>query len=241
MTLLLIGSILVLALLVLGMNFAPPYIPPKDADFASWMENFSDLITANPSLYGLVAADAVTIAGVNATYQSAYTTAVNPATRTGPSVAAKDAAKAAALNVARPYSIQIRNNAGVTNQDKLDLGLTVPDLTPTPIPAPSTSPLLDIVAATPLQHTLRYADQNTPDSRAKPFGATALLLYRSIGVAAAVDPDQADFVGVFTKVPVASNFASGDVGKIATYFGRWATRTGLVGPWSNPVSMGIVG
>lgn len=223
-----------------------PYIPPKDADFKAWVLNFAALTLATPALYGLTPADAAIIDSAASDFSSKYDLAVDPPTRTKPSVAAKDASRAATLDVVRPYSIQIRNNQGVSNQDKLDLGLNVPDFTPTPVPAPTTSPTINIVAATPLQHTFRFADSVTPTTRGKkPFGVLALQLYRSVTVAPAVDPDTADFVGNYTKNPAAVNYVAGDRGKYSTLFARWVTRSGplgvaQVGPWSDPISMVIV-
>jgi hypothetical protein len=52
-------------------------------------------------------------------------------------------------------------------------------------------------------------------------------------------PDTAGFYGAFTKNPVAVGFAGTDDGKMATYFARWASPRGDVGPWSLPVSMRI--
>lgn len=219
-----------------------PYIPPKDADLATWLLNFATLIAAAPATYGLTSTDAAAITGVQTAYQSAYNLAIDPPTRTKPTVADKDAAKAAALAVVRPYAIQIRNNAGVTNEDKEDLGLNIPDYTPTPIPAPTSSPVLAFIAATPLQHTLRYTDSVSPTTRGKkPAGVLGVQVWRAVGVAAAVDPATCSLNQVATKNPMASNFDSGDRGKIATYFARYVTRSGplgvaQVGPWSDPVS-----
>jgi hypothetical protein len=216
------------------------YIPSKDALLDTWAQNFSDLITADPPLYGLVAADAVLIAAKADAFTAALTTSTNPATRTKPSVAAKDAAKADMLATVRLYGQQIKTNAGVSNSDKADLGLNIDDVTPTPIPPPATNPLLSIVAATTLAHTMRFADVTTPDKRSKPVGTISLQLYRTIDVASAVDPAAADFIGAFTKQPLETSFVSADVGKIATYWGRWQNRRGEVGPWSPAVSMRIV-
>jgi len=222
-----------------------PYIPPKDAILVTWALNFAALITATPATYGLVAGDATTINGVVNAFSAAYTIAIDPPTRTKPTVAAKDAAKADMLAVVRPYAIQVRNNAGVSNMDKEDLGLNVPDLTPTPVPAPSTFPLLSFIGATPQSQTYRYADSNSPDLRAKPFGALACQMYVSVGVTAAVDPAQMDFKGNFTKNPTGLVFLAGDVGKIASVAARWVTRSGplgvaQVGPWSSISSHFIV-
>jgi hypothetical protein len=52
---------------------------------------------------------------------------------------------------------------------------------PRAVECPQTSPLISIVAQTPGMQSLRYADSTTPDSRAKPFGASELQLFRAIG------------------------------------------------------------
>lgn len=229
-----------------------PYIPPKDADLATWADNFSTLITASPATYGLLAGDAAAIAAVVDPFEAAYTAAVNPSTRTKPSVAAKDAAKAAMLAVVRPYAIQVRDNAGVSDSDKLDLGLTVPTTTRTPILAPQSQPLLQIVAATPLSHTIRFSDANSPQLRGKPFGAKAIALVVSYGTTIGTDPDAAvpvsivnaalavpSSTGLATRQPCASVLPVEQVGKLATYWGRWVGIRGDVGPWSLPVAFTV--
>ena len=74
---------------------------------------------------------------------------------------------------------------------------------------------------------------------AKPFGAIQLQLFVAIGTAAVTDESAAQFYGAFTRNPVGVAFGAEDDGKVATYFARWATRRGDVGPWSLPVSMRI--
>lgn len=217
-----------------------PYIPPKDADLAVWANNFAALITAAPATYGLTAGDASTIQGFVDDFQAALTIALNPATKTAPTVAAKDGAKAAMLEICRLYAQQVRNNIGVSDADKVSLGLTIPDHTPTPIPAPSSNPILGLVGAQPGQQTLRYADSATPDKRGKPFGVLGLQVFVAVGVTAAVSPDDARFKSFVTRQPYGVNFTSGEAGKVATYFARWQSRTGLIGPWSAPVSMIVV-
>ena len=64
----------------------------------------------------------------------------------------------------------IQNNTAVTQEQKIDLGYTVRKTTKSPIPPPATVPILAYVGSTYLEHTLRFADQNTPASKAKPFG-----------------------------------------------------------------------
>lgn len=216
---------------------AAPYIPAKDSLFASWLDNFATLIAASPSTYGLTAGEAATISAQNVAFQAAYATAINPSTRTPSSVAAKDASRAGAEATVRPFAILIRNNAGVTNEEKSDLGLTIPDLTPTPVPPPATAPVLALLFATPLAHQLQFRDSTSPLLKRKPVGVVGLELWRAIGTVAATDPAQSAFFANVTKTPFISSFESGQIGKHCTYFARWTTRSGpqgiaQVGPWS---------
>lgn len=220
---------------------AQPYIPPKDSDLLAWATNFDSTIAATPATFGLLPADAAAITAVVAPYQAAQAVVDNPATKTATTVAAKNNAKQAMLVVVRAYASQIRLNAGVTDADKLAIGLNLPNNSPSPIPAPTSSPILTIIGATPGQLTLRYADSNTPDKRSKPQGVTALQLFVGVATSALTDPEDATFNSLTTKQPVAVTFLPGDAGKVATLFGRWSTRTGLVGPWSNPTSFVVPG
>lgn len=216
-----------------------PYIPTTDWGFKSWLQNFSSLISQNPGKYGLTAADATIIADQYAAYATAFDLVQAPSTRNAGTIGQKDAIRASATASVRIYAQLIKVNQGVDNQDKIDLGVHVNDPTPTPIPAPTTAPILMIVGAFSGQHEIRYADETTPAKRGKPAGVMQLELRRTVAVGANPDPEAALPVGLFTKQPVSVNQNPVDAGKTATYFGRWVTRKGLVGPWSLPVAMTI--
>ena len=53
------------------MPALPPYIPVQEGEFTSWLANFSTLISAAPSMYGLLTSDAATIAAQNAAWEAA--------------------------------------------------------------------------------------------------------------------------------------------------------------------------
>lgn len=216
-----------------------PYIPAKDVDFLAWLDNFDDLTSVNFATYGLTGPEAASITTVRNAYDAAFAAATNPATRTPVTVAAKDTAKATALATVRPLAQTIRNNPAVTDDDRVALGLTVPDTSPTPVPPPTSFPLLDLLGATPGQHQLQYRDSDTPTTKAKPDGSIAMELWQTVGVTPALNPVGSLYVGSVTKAPFFISLDPGDVGKFATYFARWVTRRGLVGPWSSPVSMTI--
>jgi hypothetical protein len=218
---------------------ADQFIPSEDGLALTFMLHFATTIAANPSVYMLTAGDSTTISNAVNAYQTAYTTATNPLTRTQVTVALKDEARTTAEQVVRQYAALIKPNAGISDADKIAIG--VPPVNPNrnPINVPASSPLLNIVGATPGSHTLRYADTTTPDSAKKPFGAMSMQLFVAVGTGPVASPDGAQFYAAVTRNPVAVGFDAADNGKTATYFARWADRKGAVGPWSLPVSMAI--
>lgn len=223
---------------------ATPYIPTTDSGVSSWLLNFSTLVSANFAAYGLTSGNATTIAAQNTAYQAAYTLATDPSTRTPSTVAAKDAAKAGALAVVRPFAMQINANAGVTDEQRAELGLTIRKVIPTPIPAPTAVPGIALINLTPLTANLRTFNVATPTSKAKPYGAAMVEVFAAIGTTAAVDPSQASFVNAFSKTPLALAFGSDDVGKIASVWARYATKgsyagPSLKGPWSARLTFNV--
>lgn len=226
-------------------NMSAPYIPAKDADFALWLQNFSTLITATPTAYGLIAGDAVIIAAVNSPFQAAFIISTNPATRTAPTVATTRGARASAEAIVRPYAMRINANQSVSNAQRLGLGITVRITVPTPIPAPATSPALVLVAAVPGQMELQYRDSSTPTSKQKPFGASALALFSKVAATPTADPADATFTALVTKTPFLVPFSAPDAGQTCTFFARWITASGPSGiaqngPWSAPLSVVVV-
>lgn len=222
-----------------------PYIPSQDAAYDAWLANFSTLITAAPATYGLTAPNAVTIAAAQASWNAAYILATTPATRTTPAIADKDAERLLSEQVARPFATDISRNPAVTNLDKTAVGVNLPNTARTPVPPPLTIPGLSLVAAVHFVHTLAFRDTATPTTKAKPFGAIGMELWRTLAVGPSVDPATATQVGVLTKSPNAIGYTAPDVGKTATYWGRWVTRSGpggqaQAGPFSAPLSVLVI-
>lgn len=215
------------------------YLPSKDVDISVWGNNFISLIAADSARYGLYPAEATTLSSEFNAFEQALQAAREPSTRTSVSIALKDGAKASFLTLARTLAMIVKANRGVSDEDKTALGLNLPDPVPSPVPRPSTVPLLSVIGATPGEHTIRYADQNTPTSRGKPFGVVQLVLFAAVEDAMTADFTKANFVGAFTKQPLAVAYDSTQAGKVATYWGQWNTRTGLLGPLSAPASFTI--
>lgn len=222
----------------------PSYIPAADADFQNWLDNFNTLLTAAPADFGLTAPDAVIVDGVYATWDAAYTLAIDPSTRTPVTVASKDAARASAEAIVRPYAVSISLNPAVTNGNKVAIGVTVRSTTPTPIPAPVVAPVIALVKANPLVQQLQITPTGA-SNKAKPAGCIAIEVARSVGTVAATDPAQLAIIGQYGKTPLLQEFDAEDQGKIVTYAARYRTRSGpggvsQAGPWSNLVNFIVI-
>lgn len=215
------------------------YIPTRDVDLAPWLTNFSTLITAAPATYGLQPSDATAISTVVDAYEAAYTISSNPSTRTPATIAAKDSAKGAALPIVRLYAQTIKLNQGVSNENKIALGIHINDAGPSPVPVPTSLPLLTITGARHLFQEIKIQATETPTSKAKPAGVLGALIFTTVGTTVATDPDVSPFKALNTKTPTQLEFTSDQVGKIATTWARWYNRKGQLGPWSLPISQTI--
>ena len=80
----------------------------------AWVQNFSTLITAGPTSYGLTSGIATTLAGYVSSYQSALQAATEPSTRGSATVLAKKTAKDAVVAYCRQLARAIQGTLTVT-------------------------------------------------------------------------------------------------------------------------------
>lgn len=224
------------------MPVVAPYLPVRDGQLATWLANFSSLISAAPATYGLLAGDASVIAADNASYQAAYALVTSATTKTADTVSAKNTVKASILPTIRLYAQQISNNAGVTSANKIALGLNPKTTTPTPITAPTTAPVLTAQSTSTAGTIFRYRDATaSPSVKAKPFGVIGLQMFGQTAATPVTDPTLLPLITVGTKSPLTVALGSGAAGKIGYFAARWITRKGLVGPWSSIVAYPVAG
>lgn len=225
---------------------AAPYIPNQDEALDSWATNFDTLITATPTAYGLTSGLATAFNSLRTAYTSALATAVSPPTRTKSNVAAKNTAKSALIFNARSLAALVQAHPGITAEQLEDLGLTVRKTTPTPIEAPTTSPIITPLNSNAQKINFRFADEETPSSRAKPFGVAGMELWAKVGTTPPASIADCEFRGLYTKNTegpgsrqVSVAFDGADVGKTAYMYAVWYNRRGQVGPSSPLAQMTI--
>jgi len=213
----------------------------KDADIVAGSANFSTLITANPTTFGLVAAQATAFAALNTTLQSAYAAAINPSTRTPVTVAAKDQAIANMRGNATMLAKIISSTASVTNAQLVSLGL-LPRPARTPVPAPADAPVIDIVSVSgnTVKIRLHAADDST--KRGKPDGVDGAVVFSFVGASAPTDESAWTNEGITSKTVVDVAFPSTVAGGSKVWFTAfWFNARKQNGPAANPVSTNVAG
>ena len=213
----------------------------KESELVDQLQVFADGIAANFGLYQVSQPDSDAISAAVDQFIAARNIAINPATRNVGSIDEKDAKKTSARGICGSFYRQIQNNNGITNEDKLLIGVLPFNPSRTPRNCPQLSPALSIVASTPLAFTAQFRDDSDPTSRALPLGATMCQLFVQIGTenAQTIDEKTARFVGNFTTNPMAVVFDPEDRGKQGTLFARWGGKRNEFGNWSLPVAMTI--
>jgi hypothetical protein len=106
-----------------------------DAELYVGSDSFATKIAATPTAFGLTAPQATSYGTVNTAWRAAYEAAVDPETRTKGKVAAKNTAREQVKKMASDLAKIIDGTATVTDEQKLDLGLSV-RATAAPVPPP---------------------------------------------------------------------------------------------------------
>lgn len=167
---------------------AENYLPTREADYALWQKNFDALITATPTAYGLTTGQATEYDTLFIAWTSAYNIASTPSTRTPSAIQAKNDAKAALTEETRKLVKIIQGYPNTTNEMRVDLGITVPDVEPTPVPQPEFAPSLTIVSVMGRTVKIRLRDVENPDRRGKPTGVQGATVLSYVGEEPPADP-----------------------------------------------------
>jgi hypothetical protein len=169
------------------------FIPSREAQLLAFANNFNEHIVASPTVYGLTAAQAAGYTVTFEAFQSAYGVVQNPETRTKSKVAAKNNAKKDLIAATRELARIVQATPGLTDEQKIDLGLKPRDIEPTPVPPPQWPPVLTVAATMGQRVTLRLRDLKNQDKRAKPVGVSGAAVFSYVGETAPVDINEWKF------------------------------------------------
>ena len=118
----------------------------------------------------------------------------------------------------------------------------VRDTSKSPVPTPTTRPVVQVEHGQRLLHRLRFSDEAAPTRRGKPpgtIGAEVWLALTPTGQPApllnspgAGGDGPYKFLSVSSRGNLQADFSSEDAGKTAYYALRWVSTRGEKGPWS---------
>jgi len=211
-------------------------IPLKDSALAAWSTNFDTRITATPTVFGLVAAQATAYGVLHDAFIAAYNAASVIGARSKSLVTAKATAKAALMPYARELYGFVQASLTVTDADKDLLGVTVKNTDPAPIPAPIVSPDIDFISVLGRVAKIRIHDAASSNRR-KPAGVKGATVFSYVGTTPPEDIRAWKFEGSTTKDVIDVSFPDSVApGALVWLTAFWFNNRSLSGPACNPVS-----
>ena len=209
------------------------YVPSGDAEFNLWQIALIGLVQANATAWGITPADVAALVIFQTAWNNAFAKASNKQNRTPADVQAKGDAREAYETALRKFVAQwLANNAKVPNSERQRMGLTVKTGSRTASPVPETCPVAVIDFSNRLRHTIVFADESTPASKAKPAGVHGCEVWLKLGGEAPQSHTECTYLTTDTASPYVATFEGEDMGKTAWYMLRWVNTRGERGPWS---------
>jgi hypothetical protein len=214
--------------------------PTSDTALLQWSQNIVNLITPAPATYNLVAADVTTYTALHTAYSTALA-GCDPAQRNRSAVVAKNAARAALKAGATLLANKVYASATVTDAQKTALGIP-PRKTPAPIPAPSTSPTLEVLSVNGWTVKIKLRQSGSGKKRGKPAGVSGASVFSFVGVDAPGDISAWKFEGNTGRtnidVAFANTIAAGAKVWLTAF---WFNGRKQSGPACAPVSTNLQG
>ena len=218
-------------------------IPTKDSLCVPWMQNFSTRLTASPATWGQTALIATAVAAAVDAYVQAYEAleqARADGTRSKASTAAKDSARLAALELIRPIYMGVQASYSISDENKILLGVKVPDRTRTPEPSPTTQVILTQVRMVNRTATFSLRDSGSESSRARPFGARGASVFYCVGAEPQPPGDGWFFAGNATRPTVDVVLSKAPVEACTVWVcAMWYGSRGELGPVSPVVRLDL--
>ena len=215
------------------------YIPDSDADFLAWLNNFVNYGNLNLAQLHLVAADFSPFLGLREQFTDALTNNEAAQANARGARVTKDNLRDHIEELIRPFVGRLQGTAGITDEQRENLGITVRSTTRSRVAAPTTRPVVTIDTRQRLEHTIIFVDELTPSSKAKPPGVQGCEIYMKVGGALPAGPSELKYLATDTRTPYVVEFEGTQGGQIAYYMLRWISTRGETGPWSQTVSATI--
>jgi len=219
----------------------PDYIPRSDGDFNTWQDNFVAYAVANTAPLGLLPGEIIDLQSAQAVWGTAFTNNVTAQNAARGAAVTKDEERDEFETILRQLTKKIQARVETTNLQREALGITVPDLTRTPIPAELvlTTPSPIVEAHCTDAKTVRidwYPSMAEGESEAIPQGLDGVAIYYAVYVEGV--ENQFKFLAMDTNSPYIHNVEN-DITKTLIYKARWFDKRKRVGPFGDEVRCAV--
>lgn len=213
------------------------YMPAKESEQVQWSNTFAHVVSENAAAYGVPAATAAAFSAVNDALQAAWATAMEPSTRTRSCVAAKNNALAAMRQAAKNVVSLIQGTPTVTDQMKIDAGVTVRKTKPTRAKVPGFEPFIKVE-----QIKGRLASivlQQDKSKRSKPVGVVSATIFIAMSEEAPLTLEGWTFLTTTGKTKLDIPFPASTTGDTAWVTAFWTNSAQESGPAATPVRINL--
>lgn len=214
------------------------FLPYRESELLLFAQNAHAVLDATPDAFvgfGLTQAQFDTFQSRYSAFDAAYITANHPDTRTPTAVSQKNLAKAAMVSYIREMVRLVQAHPGLTDDQRVSLGITVPDVDPSPVPRPVEQPGLSVRLVKGRVIMLQLTRED--GRRAKPEGVASAAVYRFVGGEPPAGIGGFEYVGSWsTTRPEVVMPEDTPVGTKVWVSAAWANRKQQLGFACPPVS-----
>ena len=214
------------------------YIPKAFAALAGFLTNLLNKVSAAQSRLGILAADLAAYQAVVNAYLAANAIADNPAATSVERLARKLRAEEATAATRDFVNSNLRYNHAMTDEDRLDMGLVIPDHQPTPVPVPATTPEAKVYHPATAKIEIRFHDSES-GNKAKPAGVHGAEIAWGILDTEPTSWKDLNRSSFATHSPLKLTFDIEDLGKTFYFALRWENNRGEKGDWT-PIEKTII-
>jgi hypothetical protein len=157
------------------------FLPDRDAELVTWSTNFLAGIQTMATSVGLTAGQATTYGTLHDNFVTSYNASASDATNSRSAIVTKNETKALLVANARLLAGIIQKFPGTTNTQRSELGLTVKDTAPSPVPPPASAPALEVRSVSGTTCRIRLIDTANPTRRGKPAGVAGASVFSFVG------------------------------------------------------------
>jgi hypothetical protein len=212
------------------------YIPVKDTEFDAFQLNLVNQVTTNAMVWNILLTALTALAPLQAAWTAAWLVAQVKVNRSPAVIAAKRQTRTTYEAALRNFiQANIYHNTTMNDGDIELCGLRPYDRTRTPIPVPTTLPIVNLQRAPGNFFVVRYfrlEDETGAIHRGKPDKVAKIEFAYSLNMQPA-NPAACAFNKVSTRGPIRVEIPAGINGQTVWFYARWKNVYDAAGPWTD--------